>query len=145
MPRFDDRKDAGRQLAKRLQRFAGRRDVIVVGLSQAGMPVAFEVARAINAPLQSLDEAELNGAIVIVVDDGLASEVDMALAVGALRSRHPAKIVAAAPVGAADVCARLRCVADDCVLALAPFPLRRVDDWYSDFSVPETEMPALHA
>ena len=135
--RFVDRRDAGQQLAKRLQRFAGRRDVVVVARSQDGAPVAFEIARAIKAPLQSFEEerqaADLHGMTLILVDDGLASEFEMAAAVATLRVKQPDRIVAAAPVGAADVCARVRCVADDCILALAPFPFRSVGDWYADF------------
>lgn len=48
---FRDRADAGRQLAERLQRYANRRDVLVLALPRGGVPVAFEVARALNAPL----------------------------------------------------------------------------------------------
>jgi len=49
--RFRDRIDAGRQLAERLSSYAGRPDVIVLGLPRGGIPVACEVARALGAPL----------------------------------------------------------------------------------------------
>src|SRR6187549_981163 len=51
VPRFRDRADAGRALAGELTEFAGRSDVIVLGLPRGGVPVAYEVARALDAPL----------------------------------------------------------------------------------------------
>ena len=48
---FRDRRDAGRRLADRLREYAGRSDVIVLGLPRGGIPVAYEVARALRAPL----------------------------------------------------------------------------------------------
>ena len=49
---YADRRDAGRELAERLaEGFAGRDDVVVLALPRGGVPVAYEVARALNAPL----------------------------------------------------------------------------------------------
>jgi predicted phosphoribosyltransferase len=48
---FRDRIEAGRLLARELMRFAGRDDVIVLALPRGGVPVAYEVAAAIGAPL----------------------------------------------------------------------------------------------
>src|SRR2546426_9428522 len=48
---FRDRTDAGRQLAKRLTRYANRNDVLVLALPRGGMPVAYEVAKELKAPL----------------------------------------------------------------------------------------------
>ncbi len=49
--RFRNRAEAGRLLAERLSGYAGRTDVVVLGLPRGGVPVAREVARALGAPL----------------------------------------------------------------------------------------------
>ena len=49
--RFRDRADAGRRLAEKLTKYAGRSDVIVLGLPRGGVPVAYEVAARLKAPL----------------------------------------------------------------------------------------------
>ena len=48
---FDDRREAGEELAGLLQQYAGRSDVIVLGLPRGGVPVAAVVAGALGAPL----------------------------------------------------------------------------------------------
>src|SRR5439155_17334965 len=48
---FQDRTDAGRQLAEELLSYARRDDVIVLGLPRGGVPVAFEVAQRLGVPL----------------------------------------------------------------------------------------------
>jgi putative phosphoribosyl transferase len=49
--RFHDRAEAGRLLADRLRHYAGRDDVIVLALPRGGVPVGYEVAKALGAPL----------------------------------------------------------------------------------------------
>lgn len=49
--RFRDRRDAGRILAHHLMNYADCPDVLVLGLPRGGVPVAFEVAQALHAPL----------------------------------------------------------------------------------------------
>ncbi|HEY6930914.1 MAG TPA: phosphoribosyltransferase family protein [Thermoanaerobaculia bacterium] len=48
---FSDRRDAGRQLARRLSHYASRDDVVVLALPRGGVPVGFEIAEALSAPL----------------------------------------------------------------------------------------------
>ena len=49
--RFRDRREAGRMLAARLIEYANRPDVIVLALPRGGVPVAYEIAEVIGAPL----------------------------------------------------------------------------------------------
>ena len=53
-PRFRDRQVAGRELANALARYAGRPDVLVLALPRGGVPVAAEVAHALDLPLDVL-------------------------------------------------------------------------------------------
>src|SRR5437016_10486761 len=48
---YRDRRDAGKRLAELLGAYAHRPDVLVLALPRGGVPVAFEVSRALNAPL----------------------------------------------------------------------------------------------
>jgi predicted phosphoribosyltransferase len=50
-PIFRDRADAGVQLAEQLLRYAGDSSVVVLGLPRGGVPVAYQVARRLQAPL----------------------------------------------------------------------------------------------
>jgi predicted phosphoribosyltransferase len=71
---FRDRRDAGKKLAQKLSAYAGRPDVLIVALPRGGVPVAYEVALALNA---SLD-------ILIVRKLGLPGQEE--LAIGAIAS-----------------------------------------------------------
>src|ERR671938_547113 len=48
---YQDRRDAGKQLATRLRKYANRDDLVVLALPRGGVPVAYEVAEALRAPL----------------------------------------------------------------------------------------------
>ncbi|OBH06174.1 MULTISPECIES: phosphoribosyltransferase family protein [unclassified Mycobacterium] len=86
---FDDRADAGRHLAERLSSLRGK-DIVVLGLPRGGVPVAFEVAKALRAPLDVLVVRKLGvpfqpelafGAIgedgVRVTNDSVVAEADL--------------------------------------------------------------------
>ena len=52
--RFQDRTEAGRALAARLRAYAGRDDVVVLALPRGGIPVGYEVARALHVEFDVL-------------------------------------------------------------------------------------------
>jgi putative phosphoribosyl transferase len=87
-PRYRDRAEAGRELAGALARYAGRHDVLVLGLPRGGVAVAAEVARELGAPLDALlvrkvgvpgDEEHALGAVasggVRVLNETILAEV----------------------------------------------------------------------
>ena len=193
--RYANRRQAGVVLAGHLHQFAGR-NVVVLGLPRGGIPVAYEVARALQAPLDVFvvrklglpghpelamgaiasggirvlndevvrqlrvptgaidavtraEQAELErreyayrgartavpieGRVVILVDDGLATGSTMRAAVLAVRRLIPAEIIVAVPVGARETCRALAEVADDVVCARMPEPFTAVGLWYELF------------
>lgn len=193
---FRDRREAGQELATRLKKYAGRNDVVVLALPRGGVPVAYEVADALGAPLDIflvrklgtpghrelamgaiasggirvlnedvvrwlgikpeqieavareeqrelerrqqayLDGREphpLEGRIVILVDDGLATGSTMRAAAEAIRQRNPAQVIVAVPVGAPDTCREMAAFADEVMCARTPEPFSAVGQWYLDF------------
>jgi predicted phosphoribosyltransferase len=195
--RFRNRREAGRVLAAALKKYAGRNDVVVLALPRGGVPVAFEVAEALGAPLdiflvrklgtpghrelamgaiasggirvlnedvvrwlgirpeqidavareeqRELERRQqaylegrapqpLEGRIVILVDDGLATGSTMRAAVLAVRRLDPALVVVAVPVGARQTCDALRETADEVVCVFMPEPFQAVGLWYANFS-----------
>src|SRR5512146_2406269 len=48
---FRDRREAGRRLATQLRHYAGDHDVVVLALPRGGVPVGYEIARALGVPL----------------------------------------------------------------------------------------------
>lgn len=75
----------------------------------------------------------LSGLSVMIVDDGLATGSTMLAAVRAVRTAHPAELIAAIPVGSAEACRRVSKEADECVCLAQPEPFTAVGEWYMDF------------
>ena len=77
---------------------------------------------------------DLRDRIVLLVDDGLATGSTMRAAVAAVRTRGPARVVVAVPVGASAACTELSSIADEVVCARTPEWFEAVGSWYRDFS-----------
>ena len=80
--RFENRTHAGKLLAARLKAYAGRGDTIVLALPRGGVPVAFEVALALNVPLD----------VFVVRKLGLPGQEELAMgaiATGGVRVLNP--------------------------------------------------------
>lgn len=194
---FRDRSQAGQLLARRLRRYAGRDDVIVLALPRGGVPVAYEIARALKAPLDvfvvrklgvpgqeelamgaiasggvrvlshdliaalelteedlarvtAREQAELErrervfrgdrpfpsleGKVVILVDDGIATGATMRAAIRAVRAHRPARVCVATPVGAPQALESLQDEADELICLLSPELLLGIGAWYEDFA-----------
>lgn len=93
--RFHDRRSAGRQLATHLASYANRSDVIVLALPRGGVPIGFEVARALGVPLD----------VFVVRKLGVPGQEELAMgavATGGTRVLDD-EIIAAARVSASDI------------------------------------------
>lgn len=197
---FRDRRHAGQVLTESLLHYAGRDDVIVLALPRGGVPVGFEVAKKLGAPLdvfivrklgspgheelamgaiasggilvlnddvvrslrvsrQEIEQAaarellelerrerlfrgdraapNLEGRVVILVDDGLATGSTMRAAVAAVRTQKPSRIVVAVPTGAPETCEEFRQDVDEVVCPSTPDYFRAVGLWYDDFTQTE--------
>jgi putative phosphoribosyl transferase len=89
---------------------------------------------------------ELDGRTAIVVDDGVATGGTLEVALSVVRSRGPARVVAALGVAPRAAVERLRSFADDVVVALVPPVFEAVGQWYHEFEpVGDREVLALLA
>ena len=93
-----------------------------------------ELERRERAYRDGRDLPELTGKTVILVDDGLATGSTMRAAALAVRRHHPARIVVAVPVAAAETCDEFRGEVDEIICAVTPRPFHAVGLWYDDFS-----------
>jgi putative phosphoribosyl transferase len=75
--KFRDRAEAGLLLAKKLSKYANRKDVLILALPRGGVPVGFEVANALNSPLN----------IFVVRKLGVPGEEELAM--GAIATGGP--------------------------------------------------------
>ncbi len=156
--RFRDRHEAGEILGVALAgRYASHPDLIILGLPRGGVPVAYGVAEALEAPLDVFVVRKLglpgheelamgaiaSGGVRVMNRDVLATGSTMRAAVRALRAMSPRTIVVAVPVGAPSTCQELRAEADDVVCLRTPEPFEAVGLWYDDFE--QTTDDEVHA
>ena len=195
---FQDRQAAGRELAKLLAEYAHRKDVLVLALPRGGVPVGYEVAKALDLPLdvfivrklgvpghqelamgavasggairlnedvvESLDipkhiiasvlekeeielkrreglyrknlaPIQLEGKVILLIDDGLATGASISAACEAIAQHMPSDIVVAAPVASSQACDAVEAELGQhaCICALTPEPLYSIGAWYRDF------------
>jgi len=191
---FKDRHEAGKRLAERLKKYSNLDDVVVLALPRGGVPVAFEVAKYIGAPLDVFitrklrfpDEPELalgalaengevflnkelvqycpesyiekekeyqweeikrcqlayrngqglpplEGKVVILIDDGVATGATMIATIYALRASGVKRIVVAVPVAPPETAEELLRLADELIVLYTPSPFFAVGMYYSDF------------
>jgi predicted phosphoribosyltransferase len=107
MAAFRDRRDAGRQLAEQLSAYGNRSDVIVLALPRGGVPVGYEVARALDAPLDvfvvrklgvpGYDEVAMGaiatGGVRVLNDDLIAQVAIPASVINAVTERERAELM----------------------------------------------------
>lgn len=87
-----------------------------------------------------------SGRIVIVVDDGVATGATMMAALGFVRRRNPAKLIAAIAVSPRDTLQKLRAMADDVVCLASPSYFRAVGEFFADFDqVSDSEVKTILA
>lgn len=76
---------------------------------------------------------------IILVDCGIRTGLTMQAAIGALRTRKPTRIIAAAPVAALNGRAAVEAIADEFVCLASPQPFGHVGLWYKDFNRPDDD------
>jgi len=112
---FRDRFDAGRHLAARLRHYAGQPDVVVLALPRGGVPVGYEVARALGAPLD----------VFVVRKLGVPGQEELAMgaiASGGVRILND-EVLRALPISEGEI---------DAVAAREGQELRRREEEYRD-------------
>lgn len=196
MKPFRDRTAAGQALAELLLEYANNSQVLVLGLPRGGVPVAFEVAKRLHAPLDiclvrklgvpshrelafgaiALDNVrvfnsdvidwmkvseqdiaevtqkeqvelmrrdqlyrgdrllpQIEGRIIILVDDGIATGSTIRAAIQVLQKQRPLQIVIGVPVAPPSTCQELEAEVDRVVCCQMPESLQSISSWYENF------------
>lgn len=76
----------------------------------------------------------IQGRIVIIVDDGIATGQTLLAAVGMIRRKEPARLVVAVPVAPRETVRKFKALVDDFICPLTPEDFHAVGQFYDDFS-----------
>ncbi|HEY6207927.1 MAG TPA: phosphoribosyltransferase family protein [Gemmatimonadales bacterium] len=119
-------------------RFLNEDVIHELGLSEPYITAVTRVQRGEARRRETLFRAarpapRIQGRIVILVDDGLATGATMHAAVQSVRAQAPARLVVAVPVGSREACAALRAEADEVVCLSEPEHFGAVGSWYERF------------
>lgn len=98
-----------------------------------------EIARRAELIRRSVPKLSLEGRLVVVTDDGVATGATTQAALWAVRQEHPGKLIAAIPVGSEDTVRRLAEDADEMVCLRAPPFFAAVGQFYMRFDPVEDE------
>jgi predicted phosphoribosyltransferase len=93
-----------------------------------------EVGRRERAYRDGRAPVVVQGKVVVLVDDGLATGSTMRAAIAAVRQQRPERIILAVPIASQDTCDEMRAEVDEVVCAQTPEPFVAVGLWYHDFS-----------
>lgn len=105
-----------------------------------------EIRRRSTLYRQNRPPVPLQGRVVVVVDDGIATGGTAAAAARWARAQGAAKVVLAAPVAPREALRRLASEADEVVVLETPEPFYAVGQWYEDFpQVPDERVIELLA
>lgn len=92
-----------------------------------------EIARREKLYRAGRASPQLQGQVVILADDGIATGSTMSAAIQCLRRSKPARIVIAVPVAPPETCDQLRQEVDEIICLSMPEPFFAVGTWYKDF------------
>jgi putative phosphoribosyl transferase len=92
-----------------------------------------EISRRRRVYLSDRAPVNVEGATVILVDDGIATGTSIRAALKALRQRHPSRLVLAIPVAPEDTLRALRPEVDEIVCLERPYPFGSIGQHYIDF------------